>query len=118
MLGGNGGIRDRNSRPGTAAGGTEDLIQRDNDLEIEKLHAKVGIIKDISIAIGNETKLQNSLLDSMGKEANSTLGVLDSTLRKLGIMNTSGSSNHMCYLMVFVVCVFLFLWFFIKYVRA
>lgn len=57
--------------------------------------------------INSEVKDQNKMLDSMGTSLGSATDLFKSTIGKMGLMLTSASGNHMYYLIIFIVFVFL-----------
>ena len=60
--------------------------------------------------IGSEVREQNSLLDQMGEGFLSTGDMLQGSLAKIGIMLDTNSGKHMCYMVLFVVFVVIFLY--------
>ena len=47
-------------------------------------------------------------------DVHGTQGLMSGTMRKLGTLLNSGSQRHMCYLVLFVVAVFIALWWIIS----
>jgi blocked-early-in-transport protein 1 len=64
----------------------------------------------LTIDIGNEVREQNSLLDQMGDGFQSTRDMLQGSLARIGIMLETSSGKHMCYMVLFVVFVVIFLY--------
>jgi blocked-early-in-transport protein 1 len=62
------------------------------------------------VDIGNEVREQNSFLDQMGEGFLSTGEMLQGSLAKIGIMLDTSSGRHMCYMVLFVVFVVVFLY--------
>jgi len=87
------------------------LMEMENNQRWAELGEQVDLLKELSKDINQEVKSQNSMLDEMGKTFGNTTELFKSTINKLGIMLTSGNSNHMYYLIVFVVFVFLLLYY-------
>jgi hypothetical protein len=69
------------------------------------------MLKSMTIDINSEVKNQNKMLDGMGGTFGSATDLFKSTINKLGVMVTSGSSKHMYYLIAFVVFIFFILYF-------
>lgn len=65
--------------------------------------------------IGSEVREQNSLLDQMGEGFLSTGDLLQGSLAKIGIMLDTSSGKHMCYMVLFVVFVVVFLYWMMTY---
>lgn len=81
--------------------------RRQNDDEIDRLNEKVGLLREISVAIGREAKEHNQLLDTMESDMGNTQGLMGTASAKLTHMMNTGGSAHMCYLACFMVFVFL-----------
>ena len=64
----------------------------------------------LTIDIGNEVREQNSLLDQMGSGFESTRDMLQGSLARIGVMLDTSSGKHMCYMVLFVVFVVIFLY--------
>mmetsp|Transcript_29908 Transcript_29908/g.33535 ORF Transcript_29908/g.33535 Transcript_29908/m.33535 type:complete len:98 (+) Transcript_29908:547-840(+) len=67
-------------------------------------------LQGLTVDIGSEVKEQNSLLDQMGEGFLSTGDMLQGSLAKIGIMLDTSSGKHMCYMVLFVVFVVVFLY--------
>lgn len=65
--------------------------------------------------IGSEVREQNSLLDQMSEGFSSTGDMLQGSLAKIGIMLDTTSGKHMCYMILFVVFVVVFLYWMMTY---
>jgi hypothetical protein len=109
----------RSNNSGSSLGGGRDkvadtnvtLMELENNQRWAELGDQVELLKGLSLDINQEVKSQNSLLDGMGASFGSTTQMFKSTMGKLGTMLQAGGSNHMIYLIVFVVFVFLVLYF-------
>ncbi|CAE7556730.1 BET12 [Symbiodinium sp. CCMP2456] len=95
----------------TYAATSREMMERQNDEAIEDLEAKVGQLKDITRNIGSSIKDSNSLLDQMGIDFDKAAGLLKGTLGNLKGMMANKSSKHMIYMVLFVVCLFLLMYF-------
>jgi blocked-early-in-transport protein 1 len=70
----------------------------------------VPLSQGLTIDIGNEVREQNSLLDQMGSGFESTRDMLQGSLARIGVMLDTSSGKHMCYMVLFVVFVVVFLY--------
>uniref|UniRef100_A0A914IC41 t-SNARE coiled-coil homology domain-containing protein n=1 Tax=Globodera rostochiensis TaxID=31243 RepID=A0A914IC41_GLORO len=93
---------------GTSNGGAGGfLVEQQNDDMVEELSSKVSQLKRVTIAIGDDVREQNKLLNEMETKFDSTRGLLGATMKKLGIVSKAGGKNVMCYLVLFAFFVFL-----------
>jgi len=92
----------------------ESLIRGQNEQMLGHLQHNLGQLKQVSIAIREETIKQNKLLEEMDGQFSNTNSFLDSTVGKLAKIISSGGSKHMCYLMLFSFIVFVFIWIMMK----
>jgi hypothetical protein len=84
----------------------------ENDAKWAELGEQVSLLKSLTLDINNEVKSQNSLLDGMGTGFGKASEMFGKTILKMGEMITNPSSQHMYYLIGFVVFFFLLLYFF------
>ncbi|CAB3409755.1 unnamed protein product [Caenorhabditis bovis] len=84
----------------------ENYLERHNDNLIDGLSSKVAALKRVTIAIGDDVREQNRLLSDMDNDFDSSKGLLQSTMRRLGIVSKAGGKNLMCYLILFSLFVF------------
>ena len=106
----------RNSRGGyndskQLAGAEEDEFIKQNEEQISALSTKIADLKRITIDIHQEVNSQNKLLEGMESQFDSTGGVLQGTMKKLGGLLEVKDSKHMCYLSVFIVFLFLLIYY-------
>uniref|UniRef100_A0A0N5AZ48 t-SNARE coiled-coil homology domain-containing protein n=1 Tax=Syphacia muris TaxID=451379 RepID=A0A0N5AZ48_9BILA len=83
----------RGSNNGTNSnryGDPNDFMEQRNDDLVEKLSNKVAALKKITIAIGDDVRDQNRLLNEMDYEFDASKSLLGSTMRRLGIVSKSG----------------------------
>ncbi|KDQ12799.1 hypothetical protein BOTBODRAFT_34253 [Botryobasidium botryosum FD-172 SS1] len=92
----------------TASQRTADDLEGQNDERLEGLSAKVKLLKDISIGIGNEVRESTIQLSQMNDAFAETSGILSGTFRRMNAMATRQGGRWMCY-MIFLILVF---WFF------
>ncbi|CAI2351913.1 unnamed protein product [Caenorhabditis sp. 36 PRJEB53466] len=81
-------------------------LERHNDDLVNGLSSKVAALKRVTIAIGDDVREQNRLLNDMDSEFDSSKSLLSSTMRRLGIVSRAGGKNMLCYLILFALFVF------------
>ncbi|KAF9229639.1 hypothetical protein BS17DRAFT_771727 [Gyrodon lividus] len=86
-----------------------DDIEGQNDEQLEGLTAKVKLLKDITIGIGNEVRESTIQLSQMNDAFAETSGILAGTFRRMNNMADRQGCRWLWYI-VFLVFVF---WFFI-----
>lgn len=111
MYGNRGGYNPSSLESGT----NSQIMEQQNNDRISELSDQVARLKGLTIDIGNEVKEQNSLLDDMGEGFMSTQDLLSGSLRRIGTMLESGGAKHMCYMVLFVVFVMVFLYWLMTY---
>ncbi|KAJ1309652.1 hypothetical protein OPQ81_006419 [Rhizoctonia solani] len=91
----------------------EDL-EGQNDERLEGLTAKVKILKDITIGIGNEVRDSTVQLSQMNDAFAETSGILGGTFRRMNAMATRQGGRWACYMIFIflVLCFFVIVWFF------
>ncbi|VDK66064.1 unnamed protein product [Onchocerca ochengi] len=97
---------------GESSDGT--FMERRNDALVEKLSGKVAALKKITIAIGDDVREQNRLLNEMETDFDRSKGLLGSTMRKLNRVAKAGGKNLTCYLVLFALFVFLVIYYLIR----
>jgi blocked-early-in-transport protein 1 len=85
-------------------------MEGQNDEKIDLLQSQVGMLKSLSIAIGDEVVSQNEMLDTMSTSFTSTRDMLTSSVARIGSMLNVTSSRHMFILAGFIVFVMLLLY--------
>lgn len=91
------------------------ILEQQNNDRISELSEQVARLKGLTVDIGSEVREQNSLLDQMGEGFLSTGDMLQGSLAKIGIMLDTSSGKHMCYMVLFVVFVVIFLYWMMTY---
>ncbi|CAM9965253.1 unnamed protein product, partial [Sphacelaria rigidula] len=76
---------------------------------------QVSRLKNLTIDIGQEVRSQNELIDGMEGQMFDAGGLLGGTLRRINTMMAKGGSRHMCYLVAFIVFVFIVIWYILKH---
>jgi len=84
-------------------------LESQNDEQLEGLSAKVKLLKDVTLAIGNEVRDSTVQLTHMNDAFAETGGILSGTFRRLNNMSSRQGCRWLWY-MVFLVVVF---WFFL-----
>eukprot|EP00923_Selenidium_pygospionis_P009813 GHVN01016904.1.p1 GENE.GHVN01016904.1~~GHVN01016904.1.p1 ORF type:complete len:131 (+),score=16.86 GHVN01016904.1:308-700(+) len=79
------------------------MMEAANDEHIEDLEAKVQDLKEISIAMRDETQESNQMLGGMNVDFSRVGTMLGNTLRKLEAFSSSGSGRHIWIMMLFIV---------------
>eukprot|EP00929_Paragymnodinium_shiwhaense_P025689 TRINITY_DN15472_c0_g1_i1.p1 TRINITY_DN15472_c0_g1~~TRINITY_DN15472_c0_g1_i1.p1 ORF type:complete len:155 (-),score=40.22 TRINITY_DN15472_c0_g1_i1:139-603(-) len=93
--------------PDTSYGAqTREMIEKQNDSQIEDLEAKVHTLRDITRAIGKETKDSNSMLGNMSLDFDKASNLMNSTFGHLKVMMKNKGEWNMCYLVIFVFVLF------------
>ncbi|KAI0762628.1 hypothetical protein C8Q74DRAFT_1371638 [Fomes fomentarius] len=86
-----------------------DDLESQNDEHLEGLTAKVKLLKDITIGIGNEVRESTVQLSQMNDAFSETSGILAGTFRRMNNMAVRQGCRWLWYI-VFLIVVF---WFFI-----
>ncbi|KAJ7102140.1 protein transport protein BET1 [Mycena belliarum] len=86
-----------------------DDLEGQNDEQLDGLSAKVKLLKDITIGIGNEVRESTKQLSEMNDAFAETSGILGGTFRRMNNMAARQGCRWLWYI-VFLVIVF---WFFI-----
>jgi len=86
-----------------------DDLEGQNDEQLEGLSAKVKLLKDITIGIGNEVRESTVQLSQMNDAFAETSGILSGTFRRMNSMASRQGCRWLWYI-VFLTIVF---WFFI-----
>mmetsp|Transcript_99271 Transcript_99271/g.241435 ORF Transcript_99271/g.241435 Transcript_99271/m.241435 type:complete len:161 (-) Transcript_99271:161-643(-) len=93
------------------AANSREMMERQNDAQIDDLEAKVSTLKDITKAIGKETKDSNTLLGFMGTDFDKAGTLLKGTMGHLKTMMQQKNGKHMCYMVAFVLLLFFLMYF-------
>lgn len=90
------------------------FVEHRNDALVEMLSGKVAALKKITIAIGDDVREQNRLLNEMETDFDVSKGLLGSTMRKLNRVAKAGGKHLTCYLVLFSLFVFLIIYYLIR----
>merc|ERR1719187_1280663 len=91
-----------------------DLLEDQNEQMESHLKDKVSQLNDIAIKIGMELKDQENLTNGLNDTFNSVSSIITNTTGKIGKMLKSQSNNHIRYLLLFCLIVFLLLWLYVR----
>ncbi|KAF8740666.1 hypothetical protein AX14_007799 [Amanita brunnescens Koide BX004] len=86
-----------------------DDLEGQNDEMMDGLSAKVKLLKDITIGIGNEVRESTAQLSQMNDAFSETSGILAGTFRRMNNMAT----RHGCRWLWYIVFLTIVFWFFI-----
>ncbi len=98
------------SRGGSASSSMQQALEEDNNRLTDDLSQKVSALRYASQSIHDEVSEQNRLLGGMGLDFDKTGGLMGGALQRLDGLLKAGRQGHMCYLIGFVLTVFLLLW--------
>ncbi|ORX43584.1 hypothetical protein BCR32DRAFT_266812 [Anaeromyces robustus] len=90
------------------------LLEKQNDEQVASLSEKMKTLKEVSLLIGEEVRSQNSFLNDMEDDMNSTKSLLGNTMNKLGVMMQTQGGSVMWILIIFIFLVLIFVYFYIK----
>ncbi|KAL3268915.1 hypothetical protein HHI36_008003 [Cryptolaemus montrouzieri] len=99
----------------------EPLPQRSNEIEDEndklanELKEKVGVLKSLSIDIGNEVRYQDKLLRDVDDDLEKTGGFLGKTMTRVIKMSRGSHNCNILYIMLFSMVVFFILYIVLKF---
>jgi len=91
----------------------EELLEKDNDKKLEDLAHIVSVIKDRSRDIEIGIDQSNKNLGHLDKEMGDVQGLIGGAMHRLSNLTQQGGSRHMCYLVLFIVFVFILVYFII-----
>ncbi|CDJ49264.1 hypothetical protein, conserved [Eimeria brunetti] len=87
-------------------------LETENDSYIEDLEARVQGLKELSLAMRDEVKASNSLLDSMVVRLEGVGVSVRNSVRRMDQMFKAGGGWHLLHLAAFVLFIFLIFYFF------
>ena len=102
-----------NQGPSTSTS-QHDGLEEENERAAEELKHKIGALKSLTIDIGNEVRYQDKLLRGIDDDMDRTGGFLGNTMARVIRLGKHGGSKHMCYMILFILFVFLVLYLVIK----
>jgi len=88
---------------------TAEEIESQNDERLVGLNAKVRLLKDVTIAIGNEVKDSAQQLSQMNDAFAETSGILSGTFNRLKRMSSRQGCRYIWFILFFIVVFWFFL---------
>lgn len=93
-----------------AATRTAEDLESQNEGELEGLSAKVKLLREVTVNIGNEVRDSTKLMNSMNDSFDSAGGLLKSTFKRMNKM-ARRQGGQWCYFMMFILlCLVIFFW--------
>ncbi|KAI9015993.1 hypothetical protein DFJ74DRAFT_679092 [Hyaloraphidium curvatum] len=93
------------------------LLEQENEEHVESLQQKLGVLKEVSLQIGEEVRSQSEWFKQMQDDMYRTGGILGTTMGRLTHIMKTQAGCWMCILMAFAVSTLTFLWFYLKLFR-
>lgn len=90
-------------------------IEEENDRMTNELQEKIGVLKSLSIDIGNEVKYQDKLLRDVDDDMDRTGGFLGTTMNKVLRLSRGSHNYYILYLFLFSIFVFFILYLVLKF---
>lgn len=90
-------------------------IEEENDRMTNELQEKIGVLKDLTIDIGNEIKYQDKMLRNVDDDMDRTSGFLGTTMSKVIRLSRGSHNYYILYLFLFSIFVFFLLYLVIKF---
>nr|CAI5823403.1 unnamed protein product [Callosobruchus analis] len=94
---------------------TSNEIEEENDRMTNELKEKIGVLKSLSIDIGNEVKYQDKLLRDVDDDLDRTGGFLGTTMNKVLKLGRGSHNYYILYMFLFSIFVFFILYLVIKF---
>lgn len=88
--------------------------EEQNDYLVDGLANKVTALKSLTLDMGDEIKSQNSFLNDMDTEFDSTWGTLSASMKRVGRLASSGHNRYIWYLLGFSFFVFFIIYVIMK----
>lgn len=99
----------------------EPLAQNPNEMEDEnermttELGNKIGVLKSLSIDIGNEVRYQDKLLRDVDDDMDRTQGFLGNTMNRVLRLSRGSHNYYILYLFLFSLFVFFLIYLILKF---
>ena len=93
--------------------GHESLEDKNERMESD-MKNNISQMRTYAINISKELNDQRTLFNGLDNRLNSTSSIIRNTMGKVGKLLKSDSNNHIHYLVLFCLFVFLLLWFYIR----
>lgn len=88
-------------------------LESQNDEQMDRLHKKANVLRELTINLGDEITESNKFLFEMDETFANTEGLLASSQRKLKELNHRTGGNLWCYVTLFVLFLFFFGYYFV-----
>ena len=98
-----------------ARNAVDDDIEDQNQQMTEELRDRIGLLKSLSIDIGDEVRLHDRLLSDLDHDMEHSGGFLSATMAKIGQLRRGSHNYYIFYLFLFAIFVFFVLYVFIKF---
>ncbi|KAJ2616575.1 protein transport protein bet1 [Coemansia sp. RSA 1365] len=92
----------------------EEADENDPNNKDTRLRGKISMLKEVSISIGDEIRDQNQFLGKMGEDMEGMGGRLSATMKNFYDMWARQGCGPFFYLTLFAICVFVFLYIYLK----
>ncbi|XP_065174167.1 BET1 homolog [Atheta coriaria] len=90
-------------------------IEEENNRMQDELKDKIGVLKSLSIDIGNEVKYQDKLLRDVDDDLDRTGGFLGTTMNRVLRLSKGSHNYYIIYLFLFSIFVFFLLYIVLKF---
>ena len=90
------------------------ILEEQNNRDIAALSEKVSFMKNLAGDIEAAIQEDHNVLDQTGSTFDKVTTMMRGTLGNVNKMLATGGSKHMCYLIAFIVCLFLTLYWLMK----
>ena len=94
---------------------TSNEIEDENDHLTNELRDKIGVLKSLSIDIGNEVRYQDKLLQDVDDDMDRTRGFLGNTMNRVLRLSKGSHNYYIFYLFLFSLFVFFLLYIVLKF---
>jgi len=88
------------------------LYEEANDELMDELNDKVGVLRQLTIDIGKQSK--SEYMNDVESAFDTAGGAMSATLKKVTKLLDSGGGSYMCYLVLFIFCLFLGMYLFLR----
>jgi len=96
----------------------EFLLEKDNERKLDELAQTTSVIKGLVRDIESGIDTSNKNLSFLDKEMGDVQGLIGGAMIRLSNLTQQGGTRHMCYLILFVVFIFVLLYFIITRVNS
>lgn len=93
---------------------TRMMLEEQNNRDIAALSEKVSFMKNLATDIEAAIQEDHTILNNTSSTFDRVTGMMRGTIGNVNKMLSTGGSKHMCYLVMFIVCLFLSLYWLMK----